>query len=328
MSKRIVIGVLLLIIAGGIFMLFRKPKEIKTSGPYSVNQEDYWITEDMLDPLLKNGSNRQIQIRRFYPDGPDALENVNPKPVVIASHGSCGPIENNGTLYKELVSHGYEVLAVGHTGHAASVTLENGKKVGPSKEFIMEMGAPSPNADTEKTYSIFKKWMELRLTDLNYVMDDYKKKNGDSKKFIALGHSLGGSAAYGIARTRPEVVACIALESPFLFDIKGVEADDFVFDESDYTVPVLNIYSDSSWKYLREWKQYKNNARFLDSENPIYTNIHYEGTGHMGLCDLSYALPWLAKIIDKKNYKIKPEEQLKKINKDCMDFLSKLDFIN
>ena len=41
--------------------------------------------------------------------------------------------------------------------------------------------------------------------------------------------------------------------------------------------PLLNIYSDASYPYLKEWSQYGNNAKFLDSDNPNYTNIHYEG---------------------------------------------------
>lgn len=73
----------------------------------------------------------------------------------------------------------------------------------------------------EQTYEVFSKWMDIRQADLNAVMDDYISKEGKTD-FVMVGHSLGGSAAYCMARVREDVVGCIALESPCMYDIKGV----------------------------------------------------------------------------------------------------------
>lgn len=108
------------------------------------------------------------------------------------------------------------------------------------------------------------------------------------------------------------MVGVIALEAPCMYDIKGVEDGNYRMDDSDYKVPILNMYSDSSYSHLREWKQYRNNVKFLESDKGNYRNIYYEGIGHMGLCDLSLASPILASILDQKKSDTPPREQLKK----------------
>jgi len=300
------------------FIIFPPVKDIPTTGKYQFTSEDYWVTEDKVDPYSKKGEKRQLQVRKWYPTGC-----TEQKPVVVASHGSCGTIGNNLTLYRELASHGYTVLAVAHPGQCASVKYENGRKSGPSGEFFKELAALNPDGDPQKANEVFHKWMEIRTGDLNAVMDDYIAKNGASR-FIAEGHSLGGSAAYAMARIRKDVIGVLALESPVMYDIKGVEDGAFVFDESDYEVPVLSVYSDASYPYLRVWGQYKNNAKLLDSTNPLYTNIHYENIGHMGLCDLSLASPVLTAIMDKGSQKVKARTQLTRLNEDCLAWVLSL----
>lgn len=139
-----------------------------------------------------------------------------------------------------------------------------------------------------------------------------------------MGHSLGGSAAYAMARVRDDVTGCIALESPCMYAIKGVKDGEFVFDDSDYGIPLLNIYSDSSYPHLHEWSQYKNNAMFLDENNPDYTNVYYEGVGHMGLCDLSIASPLLSAILSGGFQKVDAYVQLERLNADCIEWLTTL----
>ena len=312
-----VIAFLVLFVITLKFVLFPPVKEIPVTGEYKIASEDYWVDEDKADPYLADGMLRQLQVRKWYP-----LDCNVKRPVIIASHGSCGTIDNNLTLYRELASHGYTVLAPAHSGQTANITYKNGKKAGPSGIFIKQMSGLNPEKDVEKTFLLFKEWMAIRIDDLNAVMDGYLAKAGETK-FIVLGHSLGGSAAYAMARVRSDVLACIALESPFMYDVKGVENGALVFDDSDYKIPLLNIYSDSSYKYLRTWSQYKNNAKFLDSGNKLYTNIYYQGTGHMGLCDLSLASPVLSRLLSGTGQKVKAAVQLKKINADCINWLEK-----
>lgn len=301
------------------FIIFPPVKRIPTTGKYQIASTDYWINEQKADPYLDDGSIRQLQVRKWYP-----IDTSKKLPVIIASHGSCGTIDNNVSLYRELASHGYTVLAVCHPGQAASVKYEDGRSAGPSKIFLDQMITLQPQKDKEKAYRIFSEWMDIRITDLNAVMDDHTDKAGETE-FIMLGHSLGGSAAYAMARIRSDVIGCIALESPCMYDIKGVKDGAFVFDDSDYDIPLLNIYSDSSYPHLDEWDQYKNNVMFLNKDNKGYTNIYYEGTGHMGLCDLSVVSPLLSAVLSGKIQKTDPYTQLEKLNLDCLEWLNTLD---
>ncbi len=335
MKKPIKITIIILIIIAilivvGKKILFPQYDEIEVTGKYEIGCEDYWVTEDKEDPFLNDESLREVQVRVWYPidyDNPDTK-----LPVVIASHGSCGTIDNNRSLYREFASYGYVVLAVSHPGHAFAALHSNGKKQKVSMEYMKEMGKIAPQEKLEEAAELFSKWMELRMTDLGAVMDDFVSRamqdNGrfvsaDTSHFITFGHSAGGSAALGMARIRDDVVGVIALESPCMYDIKGVNNGEYIIDDSDYEIPILNVYSDASYSHLSEWKQYRNNVKFLESENENYENIYYEGVGHMGLCDLSLASPILAGMLDQKKSEVEPRELLKRLNADCLDFLER-----
>jgi len=143
----------------------------------------------------------------------------------------------------------------------------------------------------------------------------------DTERICVMGHSLGGSAALGIGRQRSDVTAVISLEAPFLCDIEGVDDNgNFIFDESEYPVPVLNVYSDSSWEHLQEWKQYKINAKMLDTGSEDIQNVHLSGVGHFSLTDLSLTSPFLTMVLDGGSPKETPQETLKKLNEICLDF--------
>lgn len=175
MKKRLSIAVIIIVVLVVAFfvikaILFPAYKEVETTGEYNVGHEDYWITKDREDPFLKDGSMREVQIRAWYPV---TVEELHKKmPVIVASHGSCGTIDNNESLYKELTSHGYVVLAIAHPGHAFSTLHSNGKKQSVSMQYLKEMGEIEPQTKPEQAAELYAKWMELRMTDMNYVIDD------------------------------------------------------------------------------------------------------------------------------------------------------------
>ena len=240
-----------LLIVVGKRMLFPPYDEIAVTGEYEIACEDYWVTEDQADPFQGDGSLREVQVRAWYPkaDGHPAEK----LPVVVASHGSCGTIDNNRSLYRELASHGYVVLAVSHPGHAFETLHSDGRKQRVSMQYLGEMVGMDAQQNPEAAAGVFVAWMKLRMTDLATVMDDFTERaaraddpfpSADTTRFVTLGHSAGGSAALGMARIRADVVGVIALESPCMFDIKGAQDGEYIMDVSDYEVPVLNVYSE------------------------------------------------------------------------------------
>lgn len=328
----IVIAIIIVLILIGKRILFPPYDEFEVTGKYEIDSEDYWVTEDKEDPFLKDGSLREVQVRLWYPKAYDAKSKL---PVVIASHGSCGTIDNNRSLYRELASYGYVVLAVSHPGHAFESLHSNGKKQKVSMDYINAMSGMDPQEKPEEAAKLFAEWMELRMTDLSVVMDDFVQKaaqdserfqSADTNRFVAIGHSAGGSTALGMARIREDIVGVIALESPCMYDIKGVADGAYIMDESDYEMPVLYVYSDASYSHLHEWKQYRNNVKFLESDNDNYENIYYKGTNHMSLCDLSLASPPLARLLDQTKCTVDAREQLLRLNADCLEFIQRVSF--
>lgn len=301
-------------------MIFPPHILLKPTGIYKVQTEDYWLTEEKEDPFAKDGRQRVILVRRYFPEGYDFENAAEYKPVVVASHGTFGTIRNNISLYNELASKGYEVLAVCHAGQASKMIYQDGSTSGPDKSFIKEVNNLDSQGKMNEAYEIYQKWMQLRIDDLNCVMDDYFQKRNGNCRFIAFGHALGGAASYGIARQREDVVACISLEAPCLCDIKGIENGNYIFDQRDYDIPVLSVYTDSSWSHLKEWKQYANNVRFLESSKPNYRSIHYSGAKNMSLSDLSIHSPLLCATLS-GFFTVPARVQLKKINDDCVQFL-------
>ena len=135
-----------------------------------------------------------------------------------------------------------------------------------------------------------------------------------------MGHSLGGSAALGIGRVRHDVGAVLALEAPFMYDIKGVQSDQFIFTDDAYPVPVLNVYSDSSWVHLNEWTQYAENYRLLSSPDASTVNVHISGAGHLDLTDLALTSPILTRILNGQKSSRDSRDSLTVINHVSLNF--------
>lgn len=323
---------LILLICTGWLLLFPKVTPMETTGSYQVNREDCFYTDpSRLEAYADDGSHRELPVSFWYP-----AEVTQPRscPLVLFSHGSFGVKESNETLYRELASHGYVVCSIDHPYHSFSAKLSNGKTVRVSGAYMKELAADSPQEQPEQSLPRFDKWMGIRTGDINFVLDTVKKRVSeesgelsvygliDPSRICVMGHSLGGSAALGVGRQRDDIAAVIALESPFLCDIQGVDADgNFIFEQAAYPVPVLNIYSDASWAHLREWKQYAQNARLLDMESDDVQNVYLSGVGHIALTDLSLSSPFLTFVLDGFKTSDAPQETLKKINEVCLAFL-------
>lgn len=173
--------------------------------------------------------------------------------------------------------------------------------------------------------------MAIRTGDINFVLGHIlaaaRSNNADavynlvdSAKIGVMGHSIGGSAALGIGRLRADVSAVIALESPFMHDITGVENGEFVFSNAVYPVPVLNVYSDASWDHLCAWPQYAANCALLTGTVPTAFNVHITGVGHLGLTDLSLTSPILTRLFDGQQSSAAAIRCLTAINTVVLDF--------
>jgi dienelactone hydrolase len=254
-------------------------------------------------------------------------------PLIVFSHGGLGVKSSNETLFKELASHGYVLCSIDHTYHSFYTTDEDGDTTWIDLGYIQELFAESPRTDIQQSYVYYKKWMNIRTEDISFVIDyiisEAEDKNESSlhslvntSKIGVMGHSLGGSAALGIGRVRDDISAVIALESPFMYDIEGVEDGRFIFLDETYPVPVLNVYSDSAWHILSDRPQYAANYALLTDIDATAFNLYIKGVGHLGLTDFALTSPLLTRVLDGQKSTKEAEDYLKTINKICLEFFN------
>jgi hypothetical protein len=333
------------------------------TGKYQVLTRTYTYTDkSRIESYADTGENRKLNVQFWYPDNLDetvpldkATQLEETVPLIVFSHGGLGVRSSNETLYNELASHGYIVCSIDHTYHSFFSKDEDGDTTWIDWGYMQELFAEDPQSDMQQSYEYYQKWMKIRTDDINFVVDyiiteaannnaDGAYKLADIARIGVMGHSLGGSAALGIGRIRADVSAVIALESPFMYDIEGVAGADgadgadgaegiegaagigheqFVFTDSVYPVPVLNVYSDSSWGILGERPQYAANYRMLFNTDADAFHFHISGVGHLALTDFALTSPFLTRIFDGKKPTTEAVSGLRTINKICLEFFNR-----
>lgn len=308
-------------------IIFPQYKAMEVTGEYKVGTAAYTYTDtNRVETYTDTGENRKLNVKLWYPENADGTY-----PLIVFSHGSLGIKSSNESLYNELASHGYVVCSMDHTYQCFYTTYKDGHATFIDMDYMKELLAEDAQTDKQQSYECYQKWMKIRTNDINFVVDyiieesqsndaDRVYKLVDKAKIGVMGHSLGGSAALGIGRMRDDVRAVIALESPFMCDIKGVEDGEFIFIDEIYPVPVLNVYSDSSWRHLDQWPQYAENYALLANTNGIAFNVHIKGVGHLTLTDLALTSPFLTRIFNGHESTTNTEYCLKVVNKTCLEF--------
>lgn len=324
--SRTILMLLLYFLAVIPALVFPQYKMPETTGKYPVASVQYTYTDDSrIEEYTRTGENRKVNVEIWYPGNAEGIY-----PLVLFSHGALGIQSSNLSLYRELASHGYVVVSIAHPYQSFWTSGENGQVTFLNLDYLMEIQKEDAKTDKWQSYVYYQKWMNIRTGDINFVIDTVVKnaKGGiggvyslvDTEKIGVMGHSLGGSAALCLGRQRSDVDAVIALESPFLCDIEGVEKGEFVFTHETYPVPVLNVYSDASWEHLSEWAQYAANNALLSGTQKTASNVHINGAGHFSLTDLALSSPLIAWMLEGEKPTRNSEECLQIIEKVVLKF--------
>lgn len=324
----IVIGAVSGIILFGISMLptfvIRDYKGRETTGDYEVAQcSAILIDRSREETFEDDGSKREIPVHFYFPENISDLPEAS-LPLVIFSHGAFGYYQSNTSTYMELASHGYVVVSTDHPYHSFFTKDTSGKTVTVDPDFFsLALSIGSSDVPESEIYDITSKWMELRIADMNFVIDELKasgqygagadswfvdKKDKeivtgilkviDYDKIGLMGHSLGGATAVTVGR-RADILAVIDIDGTMLGEEIGVKDGVVLINEEPYETPLLAIANEEH--HMQELEAKENSYAYAN--NVIMTNAscgyetYFKGAGHMNFTDLPLIAPALADML-------------------------------
>lgn len=302
------------------------------TGPYEVAQtQAILIDKSRIESFESDGSYREVPVHFYYPDEyapEDESNSINSLPLVIFSHGAFGYYQSNTSTYMELASNGYVVVSLDHPYHSFYTKDTSGRTITVDPTFIqtaMSVGNdPDAHYSEEEIYEITSAWMQLRMDDMNFVIDTlkdgaegnindawYMEKDSedavrkavaliDTDKIGLMGHSLGGATAVTVGR-RDDISAVIDLDGTMLGEELGVQDGMPVINDEPYTTPLLCLTNEAHHMEALEAGKlsysYANNVILESADEGFETYI--AGSEHMDFTDLPLFSPFLAGMLGK-----------------------------
>lgn len=300
---------------------------IETTGKYESDSVEMELVDEARDEVYENGrSPRKLPVLVVYPKAEDIPDHS--LPLIVFSHGGMSFRDANLSLFQELASHGYVVASIDHP-YEALFTKVGGKSIFIDGGYMKELSSDDYTKNIENSFHLYQKWMKIRTEDIHFVVHELRERTQekedvlrliDSEKLGLAGHSMGGAGALGTARQCEKVKAVLALESPYLYDILGVEGEDFIWNNSEYNAAMLNIYSDSAYPILDTDKRYAQNKKYLYNKDKV-GYYYIEGSNHYSMTDLSRFSPFLCTMLG-GSYEKSGAETLKIINNKSLEFFN------
>jgi dienelactone hydrolase len=303
------IGMLLLVaIAVTPALIFPQYRLPKVTGKYAVATVDYTFTDaSRIETFAKTGENRRVVVEFWYPKDTDGKY-----PLVVFSPGSLGMRTSNTSTFVELASNGYVVCSIDHPYDSLFTQDRQGHTTTIDPSFMQEiMGVNNGKYDEATVFKLEQKWMLLRTTDMNFVLDTslaQAKQAGsdpvyqliDTGKIGLIGHSLGGSAGGQVGRQRNDIGAVVDLDADLIGEYLDYVDGKYVINDSIYPVPILFIYSDELWRRFAGIADLNNvvASKKVAATAPHAYEVHFAGTNHMSLTDLPLQSPFLVAMIN------------------------------
>lgn len=305
-------------------LVFPQYKLQKVTGQYEVATAAYtYVDKNRIEEFTDTGKNRFVNVEFWYPQHPDGTY-----PLLVFSHGAYGIKSSNASTYTELASHGYIVVSIDHPYHSFYTASDDGTNAMINAQYYEEVSNVNKDGiyTIEEAYGLIQKWMKLRTDDMNFVIDTILEKSKsdinpiyqhiNTNKIGVFGHSMGGAASIWLGRERDDVHAVVNIDAPMFSEIHyDKDTNDLVANGSNYTTPILNIYSDDVWVQLDNSSTYAANKAADKNFSEIY-NVHFQGAKHLSLTDLPLFSPVLANMLQggkadiDKYYCIETENQL------------------
>jgi dienelactone hydrolase len=289
-------------------LVFPQHKSPRVTGKHEVATVNYTYTdESRVETFAETGEKRKVNVEFWYPK--DAQGTY---PLVVFSPGSFGMRESNTSTFLELASNGYVVCAIDHPYHSLYTKDTDGHTVIVDKSFIQEgIDVNGGKYDEAAVFKIEQKWMQLRTTDIKFVLDTIlaqAREPGpnavygliDPEKIGLLGHSLGGASSAQVARERNDIDAVINLDADLYGEYLDYADGKYVMNNKVFPVPILTILADDLVRLLAVIPNANTviAVQHVAASAPNAFEVHLTGTDHMSLTDLPLLSPLLVSLIN------------------------------
>ena len=284
-------------------ILFPQYEPLTVSGPAAIATYSETLTDtSRSEGYGTTGENRMITIQFWYPAtaAQDAVY-----PLVMFSHGAFGFRGSNYSTFAELASHGYVVCSVDHTYHSFFTKQTDGRTTIVDLSFMNDAIAVTNQDYSEvKTYELTQTWLDLRVADMNFVLDTILNQVAtsaaevysliDTQKIGLFGHSLGGATSVALGRERNDIDAVIILDGTMLGEAIDFQDGAEVLNQEAYPVPLLDVFAEDHYNQaLANPESYANMVAGKNGLDTRSTVIY--GSGHLNFTDLPLFSPALAK---------------------------------
>ena len=288
-------------------LVFPQHKLPKVTGKLEVATVTYTYTDpSRTDTFTNTGASRNVNVEFWYPKAGGGKY-----PLVVFDHGVLGMKTSNTSTFMELASNGYVVCSIDHPHQSLYTVGADGHLVTIDPTIVQEvMGVDNGKYDEATQFQIEQKWIKLRTTDINFVLDTIlaQAKAASSgavyqlintEKIGLMGHSLGGESSAQVARERNDIGAVVNLDADL-----GGEYLDFVngknvMNDKVYPVPILTILADDLARLIAAVPDANNvvAVQHVTATAPNAYEIHIVGTDHQSLTDLAISSPFLVWLI-------------------------------
>ena len=295
--------VLIVLIPALIFPQHAPPK---VTGKHEVATVNYTYTDQSrIETFTNTGENRKGNVEFWYP------KDAGKYPLIVFSHGAFGLKISNTSTFVELASNGYVVCSIDHPYHSLFTVDVDGHRTMVDRSFLQEVIDLNGGKYDEGTgFKLQQKWMDLRIADINFVLDTILAKAKDTGsgavyqmidpgKIGLMGHSLGGESSAQVARERNDIGAVVNLDSDLHGEYLDYVNGKYVMNDKVYPVPLLNILTDTTERLIAAVPDAKDlvSVEHVTATAPNAYEVHLAGTDHMSVTDLPLVSPFFISII-------------------------------
>jgi dienelactone hydrolase len=289
-------------------LVFRQTKLPPPTGAHPVATVNYTYTDlSRIETFTNTGENREVNVEFWYP-----ADGGGPYPLIVFSHGAFGIKISNTSTFVDLASNGYVVCSIDHPYHSFFTIDATGHRTMVDRSFLQEVIDLNAGKYDEGTgFRLQKKWMNLRIADINFVLDmilEQVKDTGsgpvyqliDPEKIGLMGHSLGGESSAQVARERNDIGAVVNLDANLEGEYSDYVDGKYVMNQEVYPVPLLTILTSTTVRMIDAIPDANTvvAVKHVTATAPNAFEVDLPGTDHMSVTDLPLISPFLVSLIN------------------------------